>query len=134
MICGGSGKRLPPCRFRGNGRQGCHFHNELSDGVADGGTGFREQGFLMEPEARGPCRGAREKDKPSVAQVREATFAGQGCGQEVAKFSVKRIQRARANRERVEGSALQCRHGSGGALAWRTTWLHGGNHPIGVRQ
>jgi len=127
MVCGGSGKRLPPCRFRGNGRQGCHFHNDLRGSVADGDTGFCEQGFLVEPEARGPRGGGREKDKPSVAYVREATFAGQRGGQEVAKSSVERIQGARAHSERVEGGALRNRH-EAGMRTRRTAGLHGGNH------
>lgn len=96
MACGGSGKRLPPCRSRGNGWQGCHFHNDVSDSVADGGAGFGEQDCLVHPDARRPCRTRREKDEPSVAHVRESTFAGQCGGQVVAQSSIQRIQGARA--------------------------------------
>ena len=129
MVCGGGRERFWPGRFRGNGRQGCHFHNEVFDSVAEGSAGCFEQGCLVQPEPGSPGRTRREKHKPSVAQIREATFAGKRVGQVVAQFSIEQIQGARAYRERVEGDALRNRLPSGRWLEARwTTSLHGGTY------
>lgn len=129
MFCGGGRKRLPPCRFRGNGLQGCHFHNEVFDSVADGDTGLREQGCLMQPQARCPRRTRREKDKPSIAHVREATFVGKRSGHVVAQSSIQRIQNARACSERVEGGALRdLQEAARWALARGRALLQGGTY------
>ncbi len=127
MHRGGCGKRLPSCRFHGNGRQGCHFHNDVPDRVATSDAGLRQQRCVMQPQAGRPGRARREKDEASVTKVREATFAGQRGGQQVAQATIQRIQCARPCGERLEVDAL--RDGHGPAAGWSGRWtlgLHGG--------
>lgn len=114
MACGGGGKRCKPLRFRGNGRQGRHFHGEAFDGAAECGTGFGQQGCLMQPEPAGPGRIRRQEDEASGTDVRETRLAGDRGGQEVAQSSIQSVERARAIRERAEGDALGRRLRAGG--------------------
>lgn len=109
VACGGSGKRFRLCRFRGNGRQGRHFHGEAFDPVAQCGAGLGEDCSLLQSEPAGPGRTRRQEDNPSVAHVREPGLASGRGGQEAAQSLIQRIQRTRAFRECVEGDALRGR-------------------------
>jgi hypothetical protein len=126
MVCGGSRKWLCLGRFRRNGRQGSHFHGEKLDSAAGGGAGFGQELALMQAQSRCPGRACSYENKPSVTQVREVAFAGQGFGQEVAKFSIQKVQSTSAGRERVEGYALgNLREFAGSRSRWWGISLHG---------
>ena len=132
MARSSGGKRFWLCRFRGNGRQGRHFHGETFDATAECSAGLCQQFGLMKPQPAGPGRTRRQKDNPSVAHVREPSLACGRGGQEAAQSFIQRIQHARAIRERVEGDALRygpwaC-SGSGRGTA---TWRHG-EHELGA--
>lgn len=134
MAGGGGRKRFRLCRVRGDSRQGRHFHGETFDVTAQSGTGFGQQGSLIKPDAAGPGRTRRQKDNPSIADVREPGLARDCGGQEVAQSFIQRIQRARAIRERVECDALRSRLGAdGGVTEGVATWRHD-EHELGATQ
>jgi hypothetical protein len=134
MAGGGGGKRFRLCRFRGNGRQGRHFHGETFDGTAQSGAGFGQQGSLIKPYAAGPGRTRRQKDNPSIADVREPGLARNGGGQEMAQSFIQRIQRTRAIRECVERDALCGGPRAGGWDMERIAiWRHD-EHELGAAQ
>ena len=125
-------KRFWLCRFRGNGRQGRHFHGETFDATAKSGAGFTQQGRFVQPDAVGPGRTRRQKDDPPVADIRESRLAGDCFGQEMAQSVIQRIQRARASRERVEGEAVRGRaQALCGCMEKIATWRHD-EHETGV--
>lgn len=106
MVCGGGRKWFRFGRLGRNGRQGRYFHDEVFDRVACGGAGFGQQTGLMQSQASSPGRTRCNEYEPSVAQIRESTFAGQCFGQMMAELSIKQVQCTRSRSERVEGYAF----------------------------
>jgi len=122
VACGGSGKRFRPCRIRGNGRQGRHFHGEAFDRVAQCGAGLGQQRGLMEPQPTGPGGRRSQEDDTSVAHVREPRLARGRGGQQLAQSAVQRIQLPRPFDERGKGDAFRRAAQAASGLGWIAPW------------